>query len=167
MYTNAINAATIFLYLYGREEIALTIPEFMIVFLFFSISAAIGSFFIGHLVDKIGSKKTLILTGISWILVILLLINSKTYNMFLFSGCVGGVAMGAVWTASRPLLIHLAPKKKIGQFFGFTELTDKFSGIFGPILFGYLASVYNYSIALYSLTIFFAIGIIFMFMVKK
>lgn len=166
MYTNAINAATIFLYLYGRQEIGLTIKGFMIVFLVFSIAAVIGSSLIGHLSDYIGHKKTLILTGIFWIVVIITLINVKTYNTFLFAGCLGGIAMGAVWTASRPLLINLAPKNKIGQFFGFTELTDKFSGVLGPIVFGYFAT-FNYTYALYSLLIFFIIGIIFMIFVNE
>ena len=51
------------------------------------------------------------------------------------------------------------PKLKIGQFFGFDELADKFSGIIGPILFGWLVVNAGYSAALFSMMIFFIIGL--------
>jgi UMF1 family MFS transporter len=80
--------------------------------------------------------------------------------MFLFGGLLGGVALGAVWTSTRPLLITLSPKKEIGQFFGFSELAGKFSGILGPIIYGYLANSYSDKTAILSLAVFFVLGMI-------
>ena len=60
----------------------------------------------------------------------------------------------------RPLLLQIAPKKKTGQFFGFMELSDKFSGVIGPIIFGFLVVRASYSIAIISLIIFFVLGLI-------
>lgn len=159
-YVNAISAVIIFLFLYSRTQLGLSIKSFMVVYVVFSITATIGSFFYGKLVDRIGAKKSLSLAGILWIIVVLILLFKPNYTYFLIAGSLGGVALGAVWTSIRPLLIELSPKKQVGQFFGFAELADKFSGIFGPIIFGALATHYNYSAALISLLVFFIVGLI-------
>lgn len=159
-YINAISAVIIFLFLYSRKEMGLSIQSFMVVYFVFSIAATVGSFFYGKLVDKIGPKKSLSLAGILWIIVVLILMLHKTYSSFMIAGMIGGVALGAVWTSLRPLLLELSPKEHVGQFFGFTELADKFSGVIGPIIFGALATNYNYTAALTSLLVFFAVGLV-------
>ena len=52
--------------------------------------------------------------------------------------------------------------KKFGQFFGFLELSNKFSGVIGPIVFGALAKFVNYQAALMSLLVFFVVGLYFL-----
>ncbi len=157
-YVDAINAVIIFLFLYARQQIGLSIQDFMIVYVIFSVAATLGSLMFGRLVDRIGAKKCLSIAGILWILVVLVLLFNPNYWSFVGVGMLGGIALGAVWTSSRPMLLSLSPKHNVGQFFGYTELADKFSGILGPIIFGALASWYNYSIALTSLLVFFVIG---------
>ena len=77
-------------------------------------------------------------------------------------GILGGADLGAVWTAQRPKLLQMVAKEKIGQFFGFLELTNKFSGVFGPIVFGALARFVSYPAALLSLIVFFIFGLYFL-----
>ena len=166
-YNDAINAVIIFLFLFGRETIKLSVQSFFFVYAIFAAAAAIGSFFSGKIVDKIGSKKVLISAGFLWILVIVLLLNIKELASFTIIGSIGGVALGMVGTASRPKLIELAPKKNIAEYFGFFELTDKFSGVLGPIIFGFLVVSYSYSIALISLLVFFVIGLMFLYKVPN
>lgn len=160
LYINAISAVIIFLFLFSRSEIGLSIQEFMVVYVIFSLSAAVGSFLYGALVDKIGAKNGLLIAGVLWILVVVLLMFKPTYYPFLFAGSLGGIALGAVWTCIRPQLILLSPRKDVGQFFGFAELADKFSGVLGPIVFGLLASNYSYTSALSSLLVFFVVGFV-------
>ncbi len=167
MYVNAINSIIVFLYLYGRSEINLSIQNFMLVYLLFSVAAAFGSFAFGILVDKIGSKKSLSIAGVLWILIIFLLLKVNSLSSFIIAGILGGVALGIVWTAMRPLLVELSPKRKIGQFFGFLELSGKFSGVIGPIVFGYLVVASGYKAALLSLLLFFGLGLAILQKVKK
>lgn len=157
-YVDAINAVIIFLFLYARQQIGLSIPDFMIVYVIFSIAATLGSVLFGKLVDIIGAKKCLSIAGILWIVVVLVLLLDPNYWSFVTVGILGGIALGAVWTSSRPMLLSLSPKHNVGQFFGYTELADKFSGILGPIIFGALATWYSYSLALISLLVFFIVG---------
>ena len=160
LYVNAINAVIVFLYLYGRSEIGLTVKAFMGVYIIFSLAAAIGAMAFGKITDWIGPKRTLCISGVLWIITLLVLLKTTSLTTFIIGGILGGIALGSVWTAMRPLLLQIAPKKKEGQFFGFMEMSDKFSGVIGPILFGFLAVRTSYSIAISSLIIFFVLGLI-------
>jgi MFS transporter, UMF1 family len=155
---NAISAAIIFLYLFGRDRIGLSIPEYMVVFCLFSVTAVFGAVFFGRLSDKIGSKKSLVFSVFLWCIVILVLVFVSNFFVFIFAGLLGGVAWGAFMTCARPLLLEISPKNKVAEFFGFSELANKFSGIIGPIAFSILVVFWNYSAALLLLLLFFIVG---------
>lgn len=157
-YSNAITAAVIFIYLYARQEIQLEVLGFMGVYVVFSLSAAAGSYTAGKITDKVGARNVLVGAGILWIIALIFLFF-PTFTNFMIVGIIGGAAMGAIWTANRPMIISLAPKMKVGQFFGFDELADKFSGVIEPIIFGFLVVSYGYPAAISSLIVFFVIGL--------
>jgi UMF1 family MFS transporter len=165
MYVNAINAVIVFLYLYGRSEIGLSVKSFMLFYIIFSLAATLGSFIFGKITDKFGAKRTLGLAGVMWLITAVILFYVSSLTSFFIAGIIGGIALGTVWTAMRPLTIQLSPKKSIGQFFGFMELTGKFSGVLGPIIFGFLASTFNYQAAIASLFVFFILGLVLLWFV--
>lgn len=160
MFVDAVTAVIVFLYLYGRSVIGLETQSFMVVYSLFALSAVGGSYFWGRLTDNIGPKRSLALGGVLWLVVLGVLLFVKSLPLFVFAGLLGGVALGAVWTSSRPLLIALSPKKTVGQFFGFSELADKFSGVLGPIVYGYLAHAYSDQVGIISLFAFFILGLV-------
>jgi len=160
MYANAIHAVIVFLFLFAREQIQLSVQGFFLVYVMLSLGAAFGSYLAGKWVDRYGSKKVLVGAGFAWIAVIGILVFVKTLPVFLVAGMLGGAAMGTVWTAQRPKLLSMVSRSKVGQFFGFLELTNKFSGVFGPIVFGAFATFMSYTAALISLLVFFVLGLI-------
>lgn len=166
-YNDAINAVIIFLFLFGRETLGLSVQEFFFIYAIFALAAALGSFFSGKIADKIGAKRVLVYAGLLWAVVIFLLLKLNSLTGFVVMGSIGGVALGMVGTASRPKLVELVPKKKAGEYFGFFELTNKFSGVLGPIIFGYLVVTYSYSVALASLIAFFVTGLLFLYRVPN
>lgn len=161
-YNDAINAVVIFLFLFGREQIGLSVQNFFYVYAIFALLAAIASLISGRMVDSIGSKKVLLASGILWIIVVLLLIAVRNLAGFILIGSLGGIALGMFMTASRPKLIELVPEKNIAEYFGFFELADKFAGVSGPIVFGFLAFKYGYTAGILSLLVFFIVGIFFL-----
>lgn len=165
-FTNAVTAVIVFLFLYGHQEIGLSIKGFMVLYAFFSTAAALGSLASGKLSDLIGPKRIIIAGGIFWVASTLILIFLKSHSSFLAAGIIGGVGLGTLWTASRPLLLKLTASKKPGEFFGFLESTGKLSGVLGPIIFGFLATYVSYDYALLSLLAFFLLGLVFMGFVR-
>lgn len=164
--TNAINAIIIFLFLFGRTEFNLSVQNFFVIYAIFAITAALGSFLFGKKIDYFGPQKVLSVIVMIWIFITILLLFFRTFPSFIIAGILGGAALGITWSASRPQLIQLTQKGKYGQYFGFLELTDKFSGVIGPIIFGFFATYYNYGWALASLLVFFIISLIFLQKVK-
>lgn len=161
-FTNAINAVIVFLFLFARQQIDLSVQAFFVVYAIQSLGAVVGSFISGKLSDRFGSKKVLVWSGLLWILVIGILYFVSNLTTFIIAGVLGGAALGMVWTAQRPKMLEMVSKAKVGQFFGFLELTNKFSGVIGPILFGALAKFVSYQAALVSLLVFFALGLFFL-----
>jgi len=162
MYNDAINTIILFLFLFIRQTLQASVIDFMKLFLLFSTAAAIGSIIYGRIVDKIGPKNSINMAIILWILVTLLLIKTTSFTTVTIAGILGGIAMGAIWTSSRPMLIFLSPKGKIGEFFGFRGLVGKSSGIIGPVLFGFIVTKWNYNYGLYLLLFFFIIAFLVM-----
>ena len=159
LYNNGMNTAIIFLALYGREVIGLGVQQFFPVFGVMALAAAAGSFLFGKLSDRFGPFFLIKIVLLIWIAVILALILSPSYTTFLAVGIIGGASLGAIWTLNRHVVAKVAPEEKIGQLFGFEGLTEKFSGLLGPVIFGYLATVYNYQAALLSVIVFFILGL--------
>ena len=167
LYTDGMNTAIIFLYLYGRETLGITIRQFFPIFALMAVATALGALLFGKFGDKLGHKKTLITIIYVWIAIILLLIIKTNFLNYIIAGIIGGAALGGIWTLTRPMLVDLAPKHKLAELFGFQGLTEKFSGVIGPIVFGFLVVSFNFTIALSSLLVFFVLGLVLLSKVKK
>ena len=174
-FTNAMNSVILFLFLYSQETFGLTVNAFFPAYTLFAVGAAAGAFVFAQPIDRFGPTIMMKIAGWIWLAVIggLLAIRSNVsiriltfgispYTAFLLAGTIGGAALGLVWSANRPLLISLVPRNKLGEYFGFLELSDKFSGVLGPVVFGFLATFYGYGWALLSLLGFFGAGLYFL-----
>jgi UMF1 family MFS transporter len=69
------------------------------------------------------------------------LFASSTERAYLLLGCLIGAAGGPLQAASRTLLIHMAPKDRIAQYFGLFALTGKVTSFVGPLLIGAITAV--------------------------
>ena len=128
-----------------------------------AIAGTFGAWLGGKLDDKLGPKR--VITGSMLILlfaVVAILLVDKDRILFitvappaadgaLFSGaaeraylllgCLIGAAGGPLQAASRTLLIHMAPKDRIAQYFGLFALTGKVTSFIGPLLIGVITAV--------------------------
>jgi len=59
---------------------------------------------------------------------------------YIVLGCLIGAAGGPLQAASRTLLIRLAPKDRIAQYFGLFALTGKVTSFIGPLLIGVITA---------------------------
>jgi UMF1 family MFS transporter len=70
-----------------------------------------------------------------------------------------GVVQGGTQALSRSLYGRLIPKDRSAEFFGFYDISSKFSGIIGPMLFGIVGQITGSSrLGIISLVIFFIGG---------
>src|SRR4030095_4520469 len=83
-------------------------------------------------------------------------------------GCLLGAAGGPVQAAARALLIRLAPKERIAQYFGLFALTGKVTSFIGPLLIGAVtAATASQKAGMSVLVIFFVTGMALLMLVSE
>ncbi|MFH1422414.1 MAG: MFS transporter, partial [Planctomycetota bacterium] len=148
---DAVNTAIVFFGVYIVNVFNYSVKQLIPVLVGLYTVAFISGIIIGKLCDKYGSKKLYVISSFSFITAILLCACFR--NAAVTFGAVilfGGFALSGVWTAGRKFLLDLAPKEKIGEYFGLYGLTGKLSA-FGTIFFALIADYYGYRAALVSL----------------
>jgi UMF1 family MFS transporter len=125
-----------------------------------AIAGSLGAWIGGKLDDRLGPKRVIagsliiLLLSAIWILtvdrdhVLLMqvappvpgggLFAAPAEKAYLLLGCLIGMAGGPLQAASRTLLIRMAPKDRIAQYFGLFALTGKVTSFVGPLLIGFV-----------------------------
>src|SRR5438552_1288581 len=87
---------------------------------------------------------------------------------YLVLGCMIGAAGGPLQAASRTLLIRMAPKDRIAQYFGLFALTGKVTSFVGPLLVGIVTAVTaSQKAGMATLVLFFVAGLALLARVKQ
>lgn len=88
------------------------------------------------------------------------LFSGAAERAYLVLGCLIGAAGGPLQAASRTLLIRLAPKDRVAQYFGLFALTGKVTSFIGPLLIGAItAATASQKAGMAVLVVFFAAGL--------
>ena len=128
-----------------------------------AIAGTFGAWLGGKLDDKLGPKRVIAgsMTILLCSIVAILLVNKDSIlfvrvtppvpggalfssfaeRAYLVLGCLIGMAGGPLQAASRTLLIRLAPKDRIAQYFGLFALTGKVTSFVGPLLIGAITAI--------------------------
>lgn len=169
VYNDGIMTIISFASIIAVKSFNFSILELVYFFLFVQTFAIAGSIIFGIISDKIGSKKTIIISLLLWIVVVSFTYFSTTKNEFYVIGSLVGILLGASQASSRSLMAKLTPKEQEAEFFGFYDgLCGKASAILGPLLFGLVSSIQNdQKFAIMIIGFFFAIGLVLLLRVKE
>lgn len=89
----------------------------------------------GKIAERIGSKQSLYVSLSIYVLIVTLgFFMSETWHFYALAVMVGFV-QGGSQAISRSIYSRLAPADRSAEFFGFLNISDKFSAIMGPALF--------------------------------
>ena len=147
-----------------------------------AIAGTFGAWLGGKLDDKLGPKRvisgsmTILLASIVAILLVdkdrVLFIKvappvpggalfaAAAERAYLFLGCLIGAAGAPLQAASRTLLIRMAPKDRIAQYFGLFALTGKVTSFVGPLLIGIVtAATDSQKAGMATIVLFFVAGL--------
>src|SRR5579863_5397310 len=128
-----------------------------------AVDGTFGAWLGGKLDDKLGPKRVIagsmliLLFSITAIMLVAkdsilffkvaspapggALFAAPAERAYLVLGCLIGAAGGPMQAASRTLLIRMAPKDRIAQYFGLFALTGKVTSFIGPLLIGIVTAV--------------------------
>ena len=143
-----------------------------------------GAYLFGRWVDRIGGKRSLIISILMMIAVVLGLYFSSSALHFFIIGAVAGFAMAGTQSVSRTMVGMFSPPGKSAEFYGFFALTGRTSSFIGPLVFGFvaaraaqyylaqgqgseLADQSGHRIAILSIAVFFILGLLLLSFVNE
>jgi MFS transporter, UMF1 family len=161
IYNDGVLTVIAFAAVFAQEALHMSDAEIIGFFAFVQTSAIIGSAIFGVITDKIGPKKTISITLVLWIGIVVSAYFVTTTAQFYIVATAAGIAMGSSQSASRSFMALLTPKSREAEFFGFYDgLCGKASAVIGPLVFGILSNLSNIRIASLSIGIFFLAGFV-------
>jgi MFS transporter, UMF1 family len=145
--------------IYTAAVLGMTTEQTLSMAIALNVAAGIGAFGFGFIDDRIGGKRTIMITLVMLIIAGIIGVSSKSIAMFWIAATLIGFMMGPNQSASRSLLARLVPEQKQAEFFGLYAFSGKMSSIFGPIVYGLVvARTGNHQLAMSSIIGFFVIG---------
>lgn len=138
---DAVNTVIIFMGVYSSTVVGFREEDKLVLFIASTSTALVGSIAYGYLTDRIRSKPAMLVSVLGWIVSLAAATIASEKIHFYIIGAFFGVCLGAVWTASRPLLNSLVPEEKLGQFYGVYSLCSKAAATLGPLIWGTVALI--------------------------
>jgi UMF1 family MFS transporter len=137
LYQDAIGTIIQYMALYAVKAMGFEEGQEVTLFVVLTVPAAIGSFFIGMIVDRIGPKRTLLMVISGWVVLLLAMIVVPNRLSFWIVGGLIGLIFGGVATSERPLLLTLVPDVEAARFFSLMVLSSRAAAIAGPLIWGF------------------------------
>jgi MFS transporter, UMF1 family len=125
-----------------------------------NVAAGLGAFGFGFIDDRIGGKKTLIITLIGLIAAGGIGVATRTQGGFWIAATLIGIMMGPNQSASRSLMAKLVPEHKHAEAFGLYAFSGKMSSLLGPLAYTTVLSLThnNHRLAMSTILLFFVVG---------
>jgi UMF1 family MFS transporter len=136
LYQDAVGTIISFMAIYAVKAMGFQQGSETKLFLVLTLPAIVGSYVMGRLVDRLGARRTLVLTIVAWIFLLIAMVVVPTQRAFWMVGLGIGLIFGGVPTAERPLLLTLVPEAEAGRFFSLMLLSARAAAVAGPLIWG-------------------------------
>jgi UMF1 family MFS transporter len=136
LFTDGITTIISFAGIYATTTIGFSNQELVLLFLVLNIVALPGSLLAGYLADWIGPKRTIVITLLLWLGVVITGYLATSKTVFWIMACGAAVGMGSTQAVGRSFMAQISPRERESEFFGFYVLSGKFASMFGPLIFG-------------------------------
>ncbi len=167
LYNDPIITIIAFASIFASSTLKMTDDQVIYFFVIVQSTAVLGAFVFGIISDHIGPKKTITITLVIWILVVIGAFFVTTVFEFYIVGLSAGLSIGSSQSCSRSLMALLTPKEREAEYFGFYDgLFGKSSAVLGPLVYGIIADLSNDRYAALALGVFFAVGLVLLQSVK-
>ncbi len=139
-FTDGISTVISFSAIYATVTFGFSSAEVVALFVVLNVVAFPGALASGYLADRIGPRRTLLLTLLLWVAVVLAGALAAGRGTFWAMACGAAIGMGATQAVSRSFMAQISPRDREAEFFGFFVLAGKFAAMFGPLVFGLVSA---------------------------
>jgi len=145
--------------IYASVTLGFTNTQILALFLIVQIVGIPSSIIGGILADRLGHKRILFIVLGIWTILCLGFSFGKGPNIFYFLAVGTGLVIGTTPAIYRAYLSEFVAEAKTAELYGFNSFASRSSSVFGPLLFGLIASIAgNQRIAMLSLLLFFSLA---------
>jgi UMF1 family MFS transporter len=174
LFADAINTVISFAAIYGQNVYAFDTGSILIFFAVTQLTAIPGAFIFGYIADRIGTKITLMITLLIWVVTLGVAYLGTEPIVFWIVGMFAGVGMGSAQSTARSMYGQYIPDEKKTEMYGFYALTGKVAAILGPFIYGTvlfaaggLGIVEAHRMAMLSILLFFVVALLLLIKVKQ
>jgi UMF1 family MFS transporter len=128
-------AAIIGAVLYGMNQ-----QQLILFMILVQVTSVIGAYIFAIVGDKIGFKRSLVISILLMTAIVIWMIFNQTLTGFFVIGALAGFALTGVQSVSRTMVGLFAPNKQSAEFFGFFAVAGRTSSFIGPTVYGWLAA---------------------------
>jgi UMF1 family MFS transporter len=154
--------------IYVGATLGMDFGEVLVMGIVINVAAGIGAAAFGFVDDRIGGKRTIMITLVFLVIATAIGSLAQTTTGFWVAAVIIGLMVGPNQSASRSLLARFVPDSKQSEFFGFFAFSGKLSSVAGPFLYGLLLSLTeSHRIAMGSIILFFLGGFLILLAVDE
>jgi MFS transporter, UMF1 family len=124
-----------------------------------NVTAGLGAFLMGFLDDRIGGKRTVLLTLLGLLAGSIWAVTAQSKLSLWLAGLFVGIFVGPNQAASRSLLGRFVPRSKETEFYGFYAFSGKAMAFAGPLMLGLVTNLAgSQRLGMSTIVVFFVIG---------
>lgn len=132
LYNDGLNTLFAFGGLYAAGTFGMSVDQVIQFGILLNVTAGLGAWLMGHLDDRIGSRRT-ILAALTGLLAFgTLALATTSVAVLWIAGALLGLFVGPAQAASRTLMARLAPTERRAELFGLYALTGRITAFLGP-----------------------------------
>ena len=145
VYNDGIQTVILMASIFGAEVLGMSEVDTVGLFLMIQGTALVGSTALGLVADRLGNKRTVIVTLTVWSALVVwayfLGILGNPLREFWVLGGIAGLVLGGSQAASRAIMGSMTPESHGAEFFAFYGIVGKFAAVFGPLTYGSMVAL--------------------------
>jgi MFS transporter, UMF1 family len=140
LYSDGIGTVIKMATVYG-SEVGIGRNHLIGALLLVQIIAAPASLLFGRLAGPLGPQRAVVIGLAGYVVITLLGFFMRSAWHFWAIATLVALVQGGTQSLSRSMFATLVPRPQLGELFGFYSVSEKLSGVVGPLLFGIVAQV--------------------------
>jgi len=145
--------------IYAGETFGMPLSDVILFGIGLNVASGLGAVFFGFVDDKLGGKKTLLVTLVALSLATVLAVWAPTRPWLWVAGILTGLFVGPNQSASRSLMGRFVPERHQAEFFGFFAFSGKATSFLGPLLLGLATATFgSQRVGVATVLLFFVVG---------
>lgn len=162
LYNDGIQTVIALAAQFGAQELGMAQASLVQLVLMVQFVAFLGALAFGYLARVTGAKQAILISLVIWFGVVVYAYGLlQSVGQFFILAAVIAIVLGGSQALSRSLFSQMIPKGREAEYFSLYEVSERGTSWLGPLLFGLsLQWTGSYRVAILSVAIFFAAGLI-------